>query len=188
MGTQGNSRARIRVNAREQFTRATSSRQRYRTERQQEEAEGKYELVLGVGLEGVERRLLARDSVVDEREAAGAGPPVGLLLPLRQFVPRLRATPPPATGVLPGRLPQKEGALLLPGALAAVGGALGTRDAHLIRRSLRGGDGGRGFALLRHKAAGGWKGGMGLALGWGFRPFGGGNRRDQTVKGPDDNF
>jgi hypothetical protein len=28
---------------------------------------------------------------------------------------------------------------------------------------------------------------MGLALGWGFRPFGGGNR-DQTVKGPDDNF
>jgi hypothetical protein len=32
---------------------------------------------------------------------------------------------------------------------------------------------------------------MGLscwALGRGFRPFGGGNRRDQTVKGPDDNF
>ena len=47
-------------------------------------------LVLGVGLEGVERRLLVRDGVVNEREAAGAGPRVGLLLPLRQLVPRLR--------------------------------------------------------------------------------------------------
>jgi len=121
-------------------------------------AEGKYALVLGVGLEGVERRLLARDGVVDERETAGAGPRVGLLLPLRQLVPRLRATPPPAPGVLPGRLPQKEGALLRPAALAAVGGALGVRYARLIRRRGGGGGGsgvGRGFALLRHHVAGG---------------------------------
>lgn len=106
-------------------------------------------LVLGVGLEGVERRLLARDGVINERKAAGAGPRVGLLLPLRQLVPRLRAPPPPAAGVLPGWFPQKEGALLLPAALAAVGGALGTRDARLIRR--RRSRGGRAFALLRHQ-------------------------------------
>ena len=42
-----------------------------------------------------------------------------LLLPLRQLVPRLRAPPPPATGVLPGWFPQKEGERL-PSALAAV--------------------------------------------------------------------
>ena len=122
-------------------------------------AEGKYALVLGVGLEGVERRLLARDGVVDERETAGAGPRVGLLLPLRQLVPRLRATPPPAPGVLPGRLPQKEGALLRPAALAAVGGALGARYACLIRRRGGGdGGGGWGFALLRHHVVvGGWR-------------------------------
>jgi hypothetical protein len=112
--------------------------------------------MLGMGLEGVERRLLARDGVVDERETAGAGPRVGLLLPLRQLVPRLRATPPPATGVLPGRLPQKEGALLRPAPLAAVGGALGARYARLFHH-LRGGGGSRGFALLRHQVVGGWR-------------------------------
>ena len=42
-----------------------------------------------------------------------------LLLPLRQLVPRLRAPPPPATGVLPGWFPQKEGERL-PSALAAM--------------------------------------------------------------------
>lgn len=96
-------------------------------------------LVLGVGLEGAERRLLVRDAVVDERDAAGAGPRVRVLLPLRQLVPRLRAPPPPAAGVLPGRLPQQEAALLL---RAALDGALRARHARV-------GSGG-GLALFRH--------------------------------------
>lgn len=98
-------------------------------------------LVLGVGLEGIKRRLPVRDGVVDEREASGAGPRIGLLLPLQQLVPRLRAPPPPAAGVLPGRLPQQKAALLLPAALA---GALGARDSRI------GSDGGGGLALFRH--------------------------------------
>lgn len=129
-----------------------------------------YVLVLGVGLEGVERRLLARDGVVNEREAAGAGPRVRLLLPLRQLVPCLRAPPPPAAGVLPGWLPQKEGALLLPAALAAVGGALGTRDARLIRRRRR--RGGRAFALLRHQVVRNWRAEAGKASRFGSEGFG----------------
>lgn len=99
--------------------------------------------MLGVGLEGVKRRLPVRDGVVDEREAAGAGPRVGLLLPLQQLMPRLRALPPPAAGVLPGRLPQQEVALLLPAALA---GALGARDSRV------GSGGGGGLVLFRHFA------------------------------------
>jgi hypothetical protein len=92
--------------------------------------------VLGVGLEGVERRLLVRDGVVNEREAAGAGPRVGLLLPLRQLVPRLRAPPPPAAGVLPGWLPQKEGAPL-PWAEPRGGGrAFALRHDHDFMRGL----------------------------------------------------
>lgn len=130
------------------FTRATRHQAQIQNRKTAQGAEGKYALVLRVGLEGVERRLLVNDGVVHEREAAGSGPRVGLLLPLRQLVPRLRAPPSPAAGVLPGRLPQKEGALLLPAALAAVRRALGARYARLIHR--RGG-GGRGFALLRHQ-------------------------------------
>jgi hypothetical protein len=93
--------------------------------RREAERAGQYALVLRMGLEGVERRLLARDGVVDEREAAGARPRVSLLLPLRQLVPGLCAPPPPRAGILPGRLPQEEATLLLPSALTAVGGTLG---------------------------------------------------------------
>ena len=46
-----------------------------------------------------------------------------LLLPLRQLVPRLRAQPPPTTGVLPGWFPQKEDERL-PSALAAEQGGV----------------------------------------------------------------
>jgi hypothetical protein len=79
----------------DKFTQAKFGMRQTAIEHRRVDRAGQYGLVLRVGLEGVERRLLARDGVVDEREAAGAGPRVSLLLPLRQLVPGLCAPPPP---------------------------------------------------------------------------------------------